>query len=310
MGFLKNLIDRAAKEVQKETGETDRREWVSKIKSAFMSFKENLSLKLNVLNKEISAFNEKISLLNTKRKSNILCSIKVLHDFLINFGTCKRINDYAEESQKAIAELPKRDMERIENYIREVDWSKEEVYWNTLLSYNVVNKTRKQNLSLQDHYNQNNLEYNETLRSLDMQVKTAKQDTSICDMYLENIELIARVIEKRILPELELVEAFFQAQKIKDEIICNHKIDQPKFSYQLNSLIGTPYEKHYRFVKNAFLFYVLSCKIYDTPVLTNLINRKTSEEDRLRLEKEMQLLISQERAASAEMMIHRGGDVA
>ena len=44
------------------------------------------------------------------------------------------------------------------------------------------------------------------------------------------------------------------------------------------------------FIKNAFAFYVIACKIYNTPVLSRLLQHNVTETDRSIVNKENELL--------------------
>lgn len=78
--------------------------------------------------------------------------------------------------------------------------------------------------------------------------------------------------------------------------------------YNLNAIVNTTYHKHYQFVKNAFAFYVLSCRIYNTPVLTNLLHSKTTENDVEQLKNERKLLDAQTDSLCKTMAVERKGE--
>ncbi len=119
---------------------------------------------------------------------------------------------------------------------------------------------------------------------------------------------VMEITYERILPELELIEAFFQAEELKNEIICGNPLENLSFTFYIQALENTPYHRHYQFVKNAFAFYVLSCRIYNTPVLTNLLQNRTTENDISQLEDEKAALVYQSTAISETAMVPRGGE--
>ena len=80
------------------------------------------------------------------------------------------------------------------------------------------------------------------------------------------------------------------------------------FTFYIQALENTPYHRHYQFVKNAFAFYVLSCRIYNTSVLTNLLQNRTTENDISQLEDEKAALVYQSTAVSETAMVPRGGE--
>lgn len=306
---VEDAVDRASDLVQNATGEADRRAYMAALKNKAAAFKRDVSAAVDQLNQEISRFNERIISLNALRKNEVSGKIGMLFAFLGKFGACKPCGAYTDESTQIPTEFPQRELDAQEHYIRENDWSKEEVFWNTFFRsfVGMKKKTRDQNLRLQEAIHDTELRARGTLDQLSLKGQKTAQDIEICDMYMSNVSTISAFIQDKIIPELELVEAFFQAAKIKDEILSDHTLENPVFSYQLSSIIGTPYEKHYRFVKNTFMFYVLSCKIYDTPVLTNLLRQETSHADIAHLREEREALNAQARTVQAEMTVNRGG---
>ncbi len=170
-------------------------------------------------------------------------------------------------------------------------------------------KTRNQNVSMHERINALKLQIEQTVQEIDMNTFTAGLEIEICNLYLRNVRTISEVITTKIVPEIELVDAFFQAEAIKDAIIVEAQPRELKFHYNVCTLIGTPYERHYQFIKNTFMFYVISCKIYDTPVLTHLLGHTTSIEDKKQIEGEHQLLLQQAQAVSESMTVARGGKI-
>lgn len=75
--------------------------------------------------------------------------------------------------------------------------------------------------------------------------------------------------------------------------------------YDINSIKDTRYDRHYQFIKNAFMFYVISCRIYNTPVLTRLLANQATSEDAARLLKEKELLENQTAALDESMLLVR-----
>ena len=67
MGIVRKLINWVAEEVQKSTGEADRREKVSKLKDLAIEFKQKVSEAINCLNEYIQDFNQAIHKLNSLR---------------------------------------------------------------------------------------------------------------------------------------------------------------------------------------------------------------------------------------------------
>lgn len=302
------FIDWLAKQVQDSTGETERRDLVRQLKEFALKFKANISDALRPLNAAIEHFNQRLKSLNDIRKDKVSGIIENLFTFLEKYGNCKPRKAYAPESEKLPAEFPKRDMEQIDHYIGNVDWSKDDVFLDTFLCtpIGMKIKTRGQNLSMREQLHEFQLQMDETLQEIEGRTFVTKIETDICELYIENVKLITDVITTKILPEIELVDAFFQAQAIKDRILSERFVEDVSFSYPISTLVGTPYETHYQFIKNAFLFYIISCRIYDTPVLTKLLNHSALPQDYQELQKERKHLDTQAQAVSHAMLLPRG----
>lgn len=308
--MIREAFEWCANEVQKTTGESERRENISRLKELVKEFQTKVTATILSLNEAVAKFNEYIQALNAIRNSQVKANIDVLSVFLRKFGSCKSAGEYAHEQEKIPAEFPSHELYKIEDYIGEVDWSNNEVFLNTFLMSPVFMrmKTRKQNLSLQEHINEFILQTDATVRELQTKQFCTELEAEVCKRYISNIQVVSGVISEKILPELELVEAFFQAEKIKNEVICGHELRELSFTYNLNAIVNTTYHKHYQFVKNAFAFYVLSCRIYNTPVLTNLLHSKTTENDVEQLKNERKLLDAQTDSLCKTMAVERKGE--
>lgn len=306
-----SIIDWLADKVQTSTGEKERRELVQTVKELAEEFRQRVSDAIARLNERLDGFNKILVKLNEYRSKYIKTNIEQLYIFLSKYGQCKPYNEYTPEEEKLPAEFPMREMVRIEEYVSEIDWSKDDVFLNTFLlsPLGMKFKTRNQNVSMHERINALKLQIEQTVQEIDMNTFTAGLEIEICNLYLRNVRTISEVITTKIVPEIELVDAFFQAEAIKDAIIVEAQPRELKFHYNICTLIGTPYERHYQFIKNTFMFYVISCKIYDTPVLTHLLGHTTSIEDKKQIEGEHQLLLQQAQAVSESMTVARGGKI-
>ena len=302
------IIDWLADKVQTSTGEKERRELVQTVKELAVEFKEKVSEAVTRLNEKLSNFNQVLAKLNEFRSKSVKENIEQLNTFLSKYGRCKPYSAYIPESEKLPAEFPMRQMVQIEDYITEIDWSKDDVFRDTfwLSPLGMKFKTRNQNLSMHEHIGELKLQIEQTVREIDAQTFTAGLETEICNLYLSNVRMISEVITTKIIPEIELVDAFFQAEAIKDSVISESQSREIRFHYDICALIGTPYERHYQFIKNALMFYVISCKIYDTPVLTHLLSHTISIDDKQQIETEHKLLLQQARTVSNSMIVMRG----
>lgn len=302
------IIDWLADKVQTSTGEKERRELVQTVKELAVEFKEKVSEAVTRLNEKLSNFNQVLAKLNEFRSKSVKENIEQLNTFLSKYGRCKPYSAYIPESEKLPAEFPMRQMVQIEDYITEIDWSKDDVFRDTfwLSPLGMKFKTRNQNLSMHEHIGELKLQIEQTVREIDAQTFTAGLETEICNLYLSNVRMISEVITTKIIPEIELVDAFFQAEAIKDSVISESQSREIRFHYDICALIGTPYERHYQFIKNALMFYVISCKIYGTPVLTHLLRHTISTDDKQQIETEHKLLLQQAQAVSTSMIVMRG----
>ena len=301
--FLDWLTDR----VQAESGEKERRQLVQELKSAALVFKDTIEKAISQLNIVIEKFNAAIKSLNQHRQGKTKQNIEILHSFLSKFGQCKDVGIFAPESQRLPDTFPQKKLDNIENYIAGVDWSSDEVFMNTIFRtpLGMKLKTRKQNLSLRERLNELKLETEATKRELELREYHTEQDIQICELYSANVDWIAMCITRKVLPELELIEAFFEAEALKDTIIANGNVRSTHFVYDIKSIKDTRYDRHYQFIKNAFMFYVISCRIYNTPVLTRLLANQATSEDAARLLKEKELLENQTAALDESMLLVR-----
>lgn len=286
------IIDWLADKVQATTGEKERRQKVERIKELVSDFKINISHAINVLNESIEKFNYWIRNLNDVRKQKIGINIRELNSSLTKYGNCKVVEEYADEYEKNNSLFPEETYQKLEDYLGDIDWSSDDVFWSTFLlsPLGMKHKTRKQNVQLTESANDLELLIAETLKELEIKKFNTELETSICQMYIENVLFISNTISNVIIPELRIIDSFFQAEKLKNVVICNKELNDIVFEYNISSLVDTKYERHYQFIKNAFAFYVIACKIYNTPVLSRLLQHNVTETDRSIVNKENELL--------------------
>jgi len=282
---IKRLVDRgldkAASAVQNFTGETERRNLVSEIKTFYENFKRDLSKKIHAINLVIEAFNKKIEALNDYRRETVKRNINSLGKFLSHFGTLKSTGQFALEEKQSQVEHPKKQLETIENYIDDVDWSKDEVFTKTFFKgvMGVRRETKKLNISATGKLGELKLEEKRALKLADSKQQFVKEDIQILEMYQDSVKAISETIEEKIIPEMELIQAFLQCDEIKNQILANQAIAL-KEKTDISLLAGTIHHKHYQFIKNTFMFFTISRKIYNTPVLTRLMNNEQHKEER------------------------------
>ena len=295
MGFVNNVLDWASDKVQSFTGEKERREYVDEIKTTYDGFKEQITENVESVNDSIRELNVSIKELNEFRLRNISQNIECLGDFLSHFGNVKAIGSYVEEESACCLEIPEHRFLCIEDYITEIDWSKEEVFVNGFFlgPLGMKKKTQAQNLSMQEQLNSLKLEAEQTIIVLKNLKFDAEQDIKIAELYIYCVERIIIYIEHVIVPELDVIEAFFQALALKNRVIVDSSIEDITFKNNIELLKDTQYQGHYMFIKNAYMFYIIACKIYNTPVLSKLLKGDSTGEDFDEITREKQLLENQ-----------------
>lgn len=308
MAWWDDALDWAADKVQSATGEKERRQLVEKIKILYEETKQKIKAEIQTINLYTRQFNDKIRDLNRLRKKKVEYNITRLFEFLGKFGQVKSMGEYVKEDEKPVMFLPEQKFEKIEDYIAEVDWSKDDVFINTFFRspIGMAIRTKEQNLSMVEELRRMELDAEATIAQLKHKRLVVENDKEICDIYIYCIHYISDYITNIILPELELVESFFQALKIKNEVIAERVLCDLVFSNDLQLLQDTVYKKHFLFVKNTFMFYVLSCKIYNSPILSRIINNESSQEDKCELKKQTDTLLEQGKLLKDSLVIGRG----
>lgn len=133
-------------------------------------------------------------------------------------------------------------------------------------------------------------EYEKLKNDLKYQKQFYKENNEIALLYMICLNEIHLTIVNIILPEFETVEAFCQVLELKNKVINDEDLENIVFKNRILALQGTDYDKHYRFIKNAYAFYVISLKIYNTPILSNLFNSKFSKSNFSETENELKYL--------------------
>lgn len=309
MGLFNDVLDWASDKVQTMTGEKERRERVAEIKSTYDEFKVQVNNNVNSVNDSIEDLNGSIKELNDFRASNVSRNIEFLGDFLGHFGNVKMIGEYTEEESACYVSVPEHHFVSIEDYITEIDWSKEDVFIDCFFlgPLGMKKKTQAQNLSMQEQLNSLRLEAEQTIIELNKLKFATEQDKKITELYIFCVERIINYIEKVIIPEMEVVEAFFQALIIKNKVIADNLLENLEFKNNIDLIRDTQFQDHYQFIRNAFMFYVIACKIYNTPVLSNLLKGTTSENDLFKINKEKDVLESQINNVNQYLIFKRGG---
>lgn len=307
MGFLSNALDWCADKVQTVTGEKERRELVQQFKDMYFNFKVMVEQKVEEINEHIRKFNQLIQKINLLRKKQIEPEILRLESFLGKFGNIKSIGAYVEEEESYEITFSEQQYETIESYIVDIDWSQEEVFFDTffLSPIGMTMKTKQQNLSMRERLNAFQMEIEETMSQLEIRNMEAEQNNRVANLYIFCVEFIADYIARVILPELDVVEAFLQALCLKNEVIAERSLTDVEFRNNIEVIRDTQYQKHFLFVRNAFMFYIIACKIYTTPVLTKLLYNDIVETDVVIMEDNREVLLKQRDNVDKYLMFKR-----
>mgnify|MGYP001226934051 CR=1 FL=1 len=275
------LLDRAASVVQGFSGETERRELVAGFKEVYMSYSGKISRVVERINKEIKRFNDRIEDLNEYRSTTVKRNIAYLGVFLAQFGNIKAVERFAPEERVDRIEMPHKHLEAAEDYIETIDWSKDDVFTKTLFKgiLGARRETKKVNVEAAQQIEEFTMNGDRTLKLGELKLRFVKEDIRILEMYQESVGMINDTIETKIVPELQLIQAFLQCEEIKNQVLSNRELSVTA-EMDAGMLVAGRYQKHYRFIKNTFLFFVVSSKIYDTPVLTKLLNNERHDAER------------------------------
>ncbi len=217
------------------------------------------------------------------------------------------MGEYAPEKECPPMIIKEHNFEVIENYISEIDWTKDDVFNNTLFltPLGATLKTKKQNILLNESLVQLKFVAEATLKEMKVRQLNLEQEQKIANIYFDCVEYIISVINTKIIPEMELVEDFFAAVAITDLVVASTNNHVLSSNTDIKLLQNTKYHKHYVFLKNTFMFYIMSCKIYNTPVLTHLLNGCIDDSDEYSLSNQKELLLDCGAKISSALMIER-----
>jgi hypothetical protein len=292
---MKKVLDWVGGKINDFTGETEREQLVSELKTLHKAYMSNITDIIDTTNNRIQNYNDTIRKLNGFRKNKVSLTISSLYHFLFKFGNVFQTKLFAAESGKEEIILPEKIFESKTKYIEDNDWEKKEYIKKILFKtvFGARMEIRKKNQVLRETLGQYRLEIVSTENQARLIQEKVATDIRISKMYESNIRMIDDVIEEKIIPELELIDAFMEAEAIKNVIIAKRELQNISVNRKITLLNGTLHEKHYRFIRNAFLFYQIGKKIYDTPVLTRLLHEETNERDLIELEKHTEALQEQ-----------------
>lgn len=281
------IINWAARKVQNFTGETDRKQIVAQTKLEYVKSRKEIEYIVQELNYTIEKFNIKIVELNNYREKRIKNDVEKLGSFLSTFGNIKDISEYSEEKEKSFFNIPERAFEKVENYIADIDWSSDEIFFQGGAFASIF--TRGQNLKMREILAKFKADMMGEKDKLNNKIEMIeKVDMRICDLYIELIKAICYYIEFQIVPQIEVIQSFLECESVKNVYIADTKakiIENVEYETDIKLYDNTIYQKHFNFIRNAFWFYILSSTIYSSPFLTKLLeNKKITDNDIEKLE--------------------------
>ena len=290
-----------------------------KISSDFKNFCNQFEIQIEeaiiTYNEKISAYNKDIEFLNTYRENDIRSKIDVLGKFLNKFGNLPQNINFCEENKKELHKLHKETFVKIKELI-DLATPKKIFFYYSLLDI-IITKIFIQttNIELKMVYEKFKLSAKEALRIEKNEEKYCELEIEILRMYIKTLQDISKSIERDIIPELSLVEAFFEAKYINNLVITGEivktEINFPE-KYNLLAIKDTKYCKYYTFVKNVYLFMILVVEIYSSTILSRLFERNTQEEieditkDQLKEKREDKKLLLKQRKMIRDIVIKIG----
>jgi len=298
-GVLDKLLDLAVDRFQKLKIESERRKLVAKIKEAYKEYIAAVDNIVEKINLATDIFNNRIDSLNEYRTIKVKKNLDLLGMFLSQFGNLDNVdNSPIRKSQEQI-EVQKKQLDKSENHIDDIDWSEGDIFEKTFFE-SIIDISSKTKVLSRDA--------TKKIKEFKLQLHENKQSAEIriLDMYKQSIEFISETIEQTIIPEIQLVQAFLQCDEIKNNIIANKEIELKKKN-DISLLSGSIHNKHYDFVKNTFIFFLISSKVYNTKILISLLNDQKHDEEEKEIVKYNEILREQQGKLDEYMII--GGDI-
>lgn len=268
----------------------------------YQDLKRTVTKELETITALTKRCNSRMGQVSTQRSNSMKHQMIRLETFLDSFGEVTSPSDYAKQLGKEMLSFediagPYRKGQR--------DWSNWESVFRTPFS---AGSTLEGPRSMGEELREMKWRADEITRELSRKKNQSKIDLKACQLYLESAQFISNMVSLRILPELQLVESFFQAEYLKNLVLAEKTSKDFSFRYNVQDIKDTIYHSHYEFVRHSFLFYVLSCKVYNTPVLTRLVEHRCTLEDIKELELHQDALGFQAAAVCRELTITRRGD--
>lgn len=277
--------------VEDFTGKTERDRILHEMNNLQNDVKKILETGIKEINKQIEELNININKLNLFRENSIKNNLIFLDKFLQKFGFVDKNIFFREENNWSYSKKNIALINDIEEYKNKYDLDGSlELLKAAFGAIYLHFKRQKENVRLNAELGRMRHEYEKLKNDLKYQKQFYKENNEIALLYMICLNEIHLTIVNIILPEFETVEAFCQVLELKNKVINDEDLENIVFKNRILALQGTDYDKHYRFIKNAYAFYVISLKIYNTPILSNLFNSKFSKSNFSETENELKYL--------------------
>ncbi len=277
--------------VEDFTGKTERDRILHEMNNLQNDVKKTLETGIKEINKQIEELNININKLNLFRENSIKNNLIFLDKFLQKFGFVDKNIFFQEENNWSYSKKNIALINDIEEYKNKYDLDGSlELLKAAFGAIYLHFKRQKENVRLNAELGRMRHEYEKLKNDLKYQKQFYKENNEIALLYMICLNEIHLTIVNIILPEFETVEAFCQVLELKNKVINDEDLENIVFKNRILALQGTDYDKHYRFIKNAYAFYVISLKIYNTPILSNLFNSKFSKSNFSETENELKYL--------------------
>lgn len=124
------------------------------------------------------------------------------------------------------------------------------------------------------------LEYEADIAKRCSQLKFLMDAIEMAKIYRNIIAIVRDTIKERIIPEMELIQAFLYADAIRELVLDG---EEPKNVevFGISEYKGTTQDVHYQFVSNSFDFYTISTAFFKQKVMTDILeDRVVTEEEK------------------------------
>ncbi len=119
--------------------------------------------------------------------------------------------------------------------------------------------------------------YDEDIYQRVVLVSSLQDAIKIATVYRNIIVTVKDTIAEKIIPELELIQAFLYADAIRENLIEDDEISNIK-PCNIVEYKGRKQDIHYQFVRNTFDFYKMSTTFFKKAVLTDILDDRVVTE--------------------------------